>query len=101
MILDRRKAAPVALLLLIFSAAHGQQPGDWTKKIRSDHPRLFFNADTWPAVKQRALGAERKWYEYIKSRVDKLKGESLETAEPRELGPQAAWAAFVFRMTGG
>ena len=100
MILNCRKPASVALVLLIFSATHGQQLPDWTAKIRSDHPRLFFNADTWPAVKQRALGAERKWYGNIKSRVDRLKGQLLETSEPGEMGPQAAWAAFVFRMTG-
>ena len=100
MILNCCKPASVALVLLIFSATHGQQLPDWTAKIRSDHPRLFFNADTWPAVKQRALGAERKWYGNIKSRVDRLKGQLLETSEPGEMGPQAAWAAFVFRMTG-
>ncbi|MHC4169496.1 MAG: hypothetical protein ACYSWQ_21325, partial [Planctomycetota bacterium] len=97
---NNHKVSAAAFLLLISSACHGQELPDWTKEIRSDHPRLFFNADTWPAVKQRALGAERKWYEYIKGRVDKLSAESLAAAEPRELGPQAAWAAFVFRMTG-
>jgi hypothetical protein len=24
-------------------------------KIRGDHPRMFFNRDTWPAIKERAL----------------------------------------------
>ncbi|MEA3226350.1 MAG: hypothetical protein U9Q07_10405 [Planctomycetota bacterium] len=99
MLSDCRRVAPVVLLLLILSAAHGQQLPDWTAKIRSDHPRLFFNADTWPAVKHRALGAERKWYEYIKGRVDRLKAELGNKAESKELGHEAAWAAFVFQIT--
>ena len=32
-------------------AAEAVQP-----QIRSDHPRMFFNAETWPAVKARAEG---------------------------------------------
>ncbi|UCF15921.1 MAG: heparinase II/III family protein [Phycisphaerales bacterium] len=101
MLFDCRKAAPITILLiLIASVAYGRQLPDWTASIRPDHPRLFFNADTWPAVKQRALGAERKWYKYIKGRVDRLKAEPGDDVEPKELGPEAAWAAFVFRMTG-
>ena len=90
----------VAVLLSISSTACGQQLPNWTARIRSDHPRLFFNADTWPAVRQRALGAERQWYSHIKGRVDRLRAEMGSEVEPKELGPQAAWAAFVFRMTG-
>ncbi len=92
--------AVVSLVLAMCSAVTGGQLPDWTAKIRDDHPRLFFNTDTWPDVKKRALSAERKWYESIKGRVDRLQGQSLDVSEPRELGPQAAWAAFVFRMTG-
>ena len=94
------RTSAVVMLLSISSTVYGRQLPDWTAKIRSDHPRLFFNADTWPAVRQRALGAERQWYSYIKGRVDRLKAESGSEVEPGELGPQAAWAAFVFRMTG-
>jgi len=99
--MSRGCARITALLLLLTSPTvmDGQLP-NWTAKIRSDHPRLFFNADTWPAVRQRALGAERQWYSYIKGRVDRLKAESAGSVEPIELGPQAAWAAFVFRVTG-
>jgi len=94
------KVSAMALVLLVFSAAHARQLPNWTAKIRSDHPRLFFNADTWPKVKQRALGTERKWYENIKNRVDRLNGQSLDASKPGEMGPQAACAAFVFRVTG-
>ncbi len=100
MILDRRGGISIALVLLVLSVARGQQLPEWTAKIRTDHPRLFFNADTWPDVKQRALGAEREWYESIKGRVDRLRNQSVETSDPRELGPEAAWSAFIFRMTG-
>jgi len=93
------KIAAVGLLLAASSTVNGEKLPDWTVKIRSDHPRLFFNADTWPAVRQRVLGAEREWYSYIKGRVDRLLVELGDEAQPKELGPQAAWAAFVFRLT--
>lgn len=93
------KIATVGLLFVISSIVTGAQLPDWTAKIRSDHPRLFFNTDTWPAVKQRALGAERDWYSSIKGRADRLITEQIDKNRPRELGPQAAWSAFIFRIT--
>lgn len=39
--------------------AAAELPPDWLSKVRPDHPRLFFNADTWPQVKAYALGPER------------------------------------------
>ena len=94
-----RTTAIVGLLLVIGSSVLGEPLPDWTAEIRSDHPRLFFNAETWPAVQQRALGEEHQWYLDIKGRVDRLMAELGEKAEPRERGPEAAWAAFVFRVT--
>ena len=90
-----------AVLLLCPFAALGQDLPDWTGKIRKDHPRLFFNAETWPAVRDRAMGAEHAWYAATKARVDRLLAEldGVARPEPRELGPQAAWAAFVFLAT--
>jgi len=89
------------VLLAIPSAALGRELPDWTAKIRQDHPRLFFNSDTWPEVRGRALRAEHDWYLATKARVDRLLAELEDEArpEPRELGPQAACAAFVFLMT--
>ena len=77
------------------------EPPKWVEKIRKDHPRLFFNSQTWPAVRQRALGPERAWYLYIKGRVDRLisstNGKNVLGA--REYGQEAAWSAFVYRIT--
>ena len=73
---------------------------DWTAKIRRDHPRLFFNEETWPRVRDRALGEELAWYEKTKSGVDSLLSLIKAEPEPRELGPQAARSAFVFLVTG-
>jgi heparin/heparan-sulfate lyase len=101
---SRHRSAALAVLVLVTSLAVSAESGVpagpvWTAKIRSDHPRLFFNAETWPAVKQRALSDEHTWYLETKGRVDRLLAGSDKGAEPRELGPEAAWAAFVFRVT--
>jgi heparin/heparan-sulfate lyase len=105
-----------AVLMLSSSSLAGQALPDWTSKIRRDHPRLFFNAETWPAVRARALGVERAWYEQFKGRVDKLEtelansdvsrasrprgeGGTPSTQAARDLGPEAASAAFVFLVT--
>lgn len=95
------RCAAWAFLLLSPLVVFGEELPNWTAKIRADHPRLFFNADTWSEVRQRALGAEREWYSAVKARVDRLMVEFKGKAEiePRELGPQAAQAAFVFLMT--
>ena len=92
----------VLCLLVLFPAlTQAQQLPEWTQKIRSDHPRLFFNAETWPAVKQRALGAESDWYRQVKARTDRLEIQTRNeaTLAPRDLGPDAATAAFIFRVT--
>jgi len=107
---ERTRLAPVfAILTALFltagsafniECAAGKLPG-WTEKIRNDHPRLFFNSQTWPVVRQRALGREKQWYDYIKGRVDRLAGDTngKDVLEPKEYGQQAAWSAFVYRMT--
>ena len=97
------RCAGIGFVLFLFApiCVWGQQLPDWTQKIRSDHPRLFFNADTWPVVKQRALNAERDWYQRVKRRTDQLLAELKEARdlESRDLGAEAAAAAFVFLMT--
>ena len=92
---------PCFLILLLPTLSRAESLPDWTKQIRTDHPRLFFNADTWPEVRERASGAENDWYLRIKARVDRQLGKLENTAQPKpqELGPEAARAAFVFLMT--
>lgn len=49
---------------------------DWLLQIRPDHPRMFFNADTWPKVRERALTIEREYYDLVKEHAD--------TTEPKQ-----------------
>jgi len=94
---------PFFALIAFFGEAYAQAETlpDWTGRIRSDHPRLFFNSDTWPAVRDRALHEENGWYESVKRRVDRLANELEAVKRPatREMGPDAARAALVFLMT--
>ena len=83
------------------AAGRAAEMPPWVAGIRTDHPRLFFNSQTWPAVRQRALGAERPWYDSAKQRVDSaMKRQSQAALEDRDWGAEAAQAAFVYRMTG-
>lgn len=93
--------ASFACLFALTTAFAAERP-DWTNRIRRDHPRLFFNRDTWPQVRERALGAERLWYQGVRDRVDRLlaRANRVSADRPEELGPEAAHAAFVFLMTG-
>jgi len=105
----RNKAPPVwamaALILAVCVIADvrclAEELPAWTRAIRQDHPRLFFNTQTWPAVRERALGAERPWYLSIKERIDRLAEAAggKDRLEAREYGPEAAWSAFVYRTT--
>ncbi len=85
------------ILSLICLAPQGADDS-WIAKIRKDHPRLFFNKETWPQVRERALVREKEWYARVKSRVDQLPDQL--PPQPREYGPEAAQAAFVYLMTG-
>ena len=80
----------------------------WKNGIRPDHPRLFFNADTWPAVKTRALGYHRSHYDRVKAHADgPPPAEEWATinrppprpgtaTEIRDWGEQLLSAAFVY-----
>ena len=90
----------VVCVLIPITSQAGEMPG-WVGEIRTDHPRLFFNTDTWPAVRDRALSVERAWYEQVKGRTDRLLSKLNEGTDPgpRDLGPPAAEAAFVYLVT--
>jgi len=70
------------LVRLSSSSLAGKAASDWAARIRADHPRLFFNRETWPAVGERALGVEWLWYEQFKSRVVKLESELASQENP-------------------
>lgn len=93
----------------------------WLDLIRKDHPRLFFNKDTWPSVRVRTLNQEKDWYAEMKRRVDRYPDkpaseskhddfayhpkddgsyETVTVPRPTEWGPQAMETAFVYLMTG-
>jgi hypothetical protein len=90
---------PKSFFFLLFAFAGLSTPAadDWKSLIRDDHPRLFFNNDTWPAVKTRALGEESAAYADMKARVDVLAEARLGS---RDYGTQAAETAFVFLVSG-
>lgn len=74
-------------------------------RIRTDHPRLFFNADTWPAVKARALTVEQAYFDRMKAKVDRIPLEEIRSgdwASPDYGSAQVGVmeAAFVYRVTG-
>ncbi|MBM3498916.1 MAG: hypothetical protein FJX74_09625, partial [Armatimonadetes bacterium] len=73
---------------------------DWVSEIHPDHPRLFFNAETFPRVRERALGPESAWYGRRKATVDKLLAELGDQPEVKEHGQDAAMAAFVYLVEG-
>jgi len=102
----------------------GIMPAD---AIRKDHPRIFFNADTWPAVKARAEGPAKAACDALIARCDKYPDEpkcsgtepipprTYKTADGRtvtaslvhtgipnvvEFGTQAAECALAWRFTG-
>ena len=98
---------------------------DWMRAIRGEHPRLMFNRETFPAVRKRALGAEKETFQYLKGQVDALPdvpemewdrkkldygkdgrlgfiapSYMLERCMPNVGGVQAAQSAFLYLMTG-
>ena len=83
--------------LVLFVAGGLLAQSDWKSSIRGDHPRLFFNKNTWPAVKARALGEEAALLAAMRTRVEQRASEPLES---RDYGVEAAEAAFVFLVSG-
>lgn len=93
----------------------------WIANIRKEHPRLFFNKDTWSQVRERAFHQENDWYASLKKRVDSYpdnptsesqredfayrqtgdgEDELIKLPRPTEWGSQAMETAFIYLMTG-
>ncbi len=66
-------------------------------KIRRSRPRLFFSEKTWPAVRDRALGEEKEYFEKIRKESENL---GLKEGEKKDYGLNLMKAAFVYRVTG-
>ena len=90
----------LAMVSLMGATGAAELP-DWTAKIRPDHPRLFFNADTFEQVKTRALGPEREWFGKTTAWADGLV-KAMQAEEPalKDYGVDSARAAFAFLVTG-
>ena len=60
------------LLAAVAAAACAGAGNDdaWLASIRRDHPRMFFNAETWPQVKARAEGPARAERDALVRRCD-------------------------------
>ena len=114
----------IAAVICAMEAAFAAD-GSWMSKIRPDHPRMFFNAETWPQVKARAEGPARAARDALLKRCDKYPDEPVcsgfdpvvfrevktasgthktTAATPiksvNEWGPQAAECALAWRFTG-
>ena len=96
--------------LAAIPASAEEAAGHLAAKIRPDHPRLFVNAEQWPAVRERALTVGRAHYDAIIAR-SKTTSRTYEWTEfplpdPRpdssvavlDWGNQLMSLAFVYRM---
>ncbi|HEX7010461.1 MAG TPA: heparinase II/III family protein, partial [Phycisphaeraceae bacterium] len=73
----------------------------WTRMIRSDHPRLFLDAELLPTVRSRALGRDKALFEQIRQRVEdsQQKIAGFKEGQSANLGHEAAEAAFCYLVT--
>jgi hypothetical protein len=98
-----KKLTGILILSILFAVSAQSQvpvsslPDELSSILRADHPRIFFNADTFPALKERALGEELALFGSMKARTDKL---AAETEDYKDYGIPAAEAAFVYLVTG-
>ena len=90
--------------------------GSVADSVRRDHPRLFFNRETWPAIKARALAEGTPENRNLRELIAEVKGypenpvcsntgpvftpPSQPIPETVEYGQQAACAALAWRFTG-
>jgi len=89
------------MLTVSLNAAWSQETPGWARRIREDHPRLFFNADTFAQVKERALSREKPWFGRFRAHADWLirKIGGQDQPQPHDWGSDSAQAAFVYLVT--
>ena len=101
-------SALILLIAALATAAPPRPPGasisgdQWLARISPSHPRMFFNEQSWPAVRDYTLKHEAAHYERIKRKVAAMPAEPDAAACERGsnilYGPNALMAAFVWRM---
>ena len=83
-------------------------------KIRPDHPRIFFNADSWKEIAARAEGPTAKYKQALLEAVDKLPDNPVASntgplaythpdvpaSSVVEFGKESAMCALAWRLTG-
>jgi heparin/heparan-sulfate lyase len=100
----------VGLLLPCFAQETSSDDHNfWLSKIRNEHPRLFFNKESFKQVRERALNEESALFAEMKSRVDALIGQEIvfkDSLVPdgtqntdHEYGIRAAEAALVYLVS--
>ncbi|MCK5802339.1 MAG: hypothetical protein KAI66_05880, partial [Lentisphaeria bacterium] len=99
----------ITSLMLAASYSQDMPPLDEIReKMRPDHPRLYFNRDTWSHVKSRAFGAEKDYYAKVRSAITSTprKGwiqvplpepHKNSTVATADWGRNLMRAAFVYR----
>lgn len=104
-----RRIPALLVTLVLCGQAIGQT--EWIGKIRQDHPRLYFNADTWPVVRARAKGPLAAQLEAVRKAgempVSKYEWSAIQrpatrpgsSFETRDYGDRLMNQAFVYRIT--
>ncbi len=55
------------LMSLPLAASSGEE---WMSRMRKDHPRMFFNSDTWPQIKAKAQGDAKPYLDSLLKKVE-------------------------------
>lgn len=83
-----------------------QTEANLLKGMKIEHPRLFLTSSMMPRIKQRALDRDRKVFDEMKERMDKLIGKEINFENPHirdgqqssnhQLGTRASEAALLY-----